>query len=101
VLHEFSRNLGGALAASFRPATLDGEVATLEPAKFVHPLVEGGQPWLKGNGIVAEDPDGPQFAFLGARRERPSRRRAADKHNEFAPSHDVSPTADFLWRCVS
>jgi hypothetical protein len=46
--NEFGRDLGEALAASLRPAILDADSATFDPAKFAQPLDKGGNPLAHG-----------------------------------------------------
>jgi hypothetical protein len=72
--------LGGELAASFRPAILDPEVAALDPAEFAEPLHKGGDPSAPGRGRGrAQDSDGRQLSRLlraPQAAKLPSRRRA-------------------------
>ena len=92
MLHELGRNLGDALGMSFRPAILDRDGATLDPAEFTQSLHKGGGPLNKRRSAIAQKPDGRQLARL----LRPRGQRARDcctakKCKEFAPSHEVSP----------
>jgi hypothetical protein len=43
-LDEFGRDLGGALGATLRPAILDRDSTTLDPAEFAQPLYKSGGP---------------------------------------------------------
>ena len=80
-----------ALAASLRPAILDRDGATLDPAELAQPLHKGGGPVAPVRSRArAQEADGRQLArLLRVRRERPSR-RAADERDELAPLHSVS-----------
>src|SRR5262249_24178140 len=93
---EFGCNLGIALVASLRPAILDCDGATFDPAELAQPLHKGG-------GIVApsssrgraHQPDGRQLAgLLRTRGERPHRRcRTAQTEDELAPFHSITSLA--------
>ena len=84
---ELGRDLGEALAASLRPAILDRDGATLDPAEFAQPLHKSGGPWAPGRRRGrAQEPDGRQLRrLLRTRRERPRCRRAAEQRDELAP----------------
>jgi hypothetical protein len=45
---ELGRDLGGAVGASLRPAILDRDSTTLDPAEFAQPLHKTGHPWAMG-----------------------------------------------------
>jgi hypothetical protein len=45
---ELGRDLSGPLAASLRPAMLDGDGATVNPAEFLQPLNKSGNPLAVG-----------------------------------------------------
>ena len=45
---ELGRNLGVAFVASLRPAILDRDGATLDPAEFAQSLHKSGEPWAVG-----------------------------------------------------
>ena len=45
---EFITLLGGALGATLRPAILDRDSTTLDPAEFAQPLHKTGHPWAMG-----------------------------------------------------
>jgi two-component system NtrC family sensor kinase len=47
-LNEFGRNISGALGAALRPAILDCDGTTFDPAKFMQPPYEGGNPLTIG-----------------------------------------------------
>ena len=70
---ELGRDLGVALVASLRPAILDRDGATLDPAEFAQSLHKGGGPLAPGRRRGrAQEPDGRQLRrLLRARRERP------------------------------
>src|SRR5262249_42292219 len=86
---------GGAIAASLRPAILDDEVATFDPAEYVQPLQKGGDPIAMGRKRSrAQEPDGRWLRrLLRARRERPSGYSAAEKCDEVPPPHGAYPKA--------
>lgn len=46
--NELSRYFGEALAAPLRPAILDRDGVTLDPAELVQSLHKGGYPWAPG-----------------------------------------------------
>ena len=83
------------LAASLRPANLDRDGATLDPAEFAQPLHKSGDPLARGGRrLPAQKPDGRQLPrLLRARRERPRRRRAAEQRDELAPLHSITSSA--------
>src|SRR6516162_5096834 len=93
---ELGNDLGGALAATLRPAILDGDVATLDPAEFSQSLHKSGSPSnLHRRRDCAQEPDGRQFSWLlRARRERPRHSRAAEQRNELATfDHSITSSA--------
>ena len=64
-LDQFGRDLGGALGATLRPAILDRDSTTLDPAEFAQPLHEGGDPLALGcRRGRAQVPDGRQPRWL-------------------------------------
>ena len=80
-------DLGVALRAALRPAILDRDVLTLDPAKFAKTRHKRSSPWSKGRSIRAQEPDGRQLArLLRARAARP-RGDGAQQGDELAPSH--------------
>src|SRR5262249_27978384 len=89
---ELGRDLGEALVASFPPAILDRDSATLDPAEFAQ------APHTSGNPLAVEcrracdkKSDRRQRAcLLRACRERPCR-RAAEQCDELAPPHGGLP----------
>src|SRR5262249_28877297 len=87
---ELGRDLGVALAASFRPANLDRNGAVLDPAEFAQTLYEPSEPLaLDRRRSRAQDADGRQLAcLLPARAEWP-RYGAAKCDDELAPSHEL------------
>jgi hypothetical protein len=64
MLHELGCNLGKALGTSFRPAILDRDVATLDPAEFTHSVHENSSPSTPDRSVIAQDRDGRQLACL-------------------------------------
>jgi hypothetical protein len=88
-LDELGRNLSGALAATLRPAILDRDSTTLDPAEFAKPLREGGDPLALGCGRSrAHVPDGRQLRrLLRVRRKWPRGRSAVEKRDELAAFH--------------
>ena len=84
---ELGRDLGEALGASLRPAILDRDGATLDPAEFAQPLHKSGDPWRHAIAGVPEPRNPMVGSFAGllrARRERPRGRRAAEQRDELA-----------------
>src|SRR5262249_12934500 len=79
-----------ALIASFRPAVLDRDGTTLDPAEFVQSLHKSSNPLAHGpSGTHAQEADGRHLALLRARRKRPSR-RAAEQRYERAAVHSIT-----------
>src|SRR5262249_15634533 len=100
---ELGGNLGIALAASLRPAILDLDGATLDPAKFAQPPDKSGGPLAHDRRRSrAQEPDGWQLSrLLRARRERPRGCRAAECGQQFPPSdgdcHTLLPREARKW----
>src|SRR5262249_26716368 len=92
---ELGRDLSKALVASFPPAILDRDIATVDPAKFAQSLHERGGPFASGRTrALAQEADGRQPPrLLRARRERPSCCRAAEQGDELAPFHSITSSA--------
>src|SRR5262249_16092429 len=86
---------GGALIASLRPAILDCDGATIDPAEFAQPLDKGGVPVSLGRRCArTQDSDGRHLrSLLRARRQRPRGSRAAEQRNELAPLHSITSSA--------
>ena len=79
---ELGRDLGEALAASLRPAILDRDRATFDPAEFAQSLHKSGGPWLAAAGVIApRNPMVGSFAGCCA--------RAASGHAAAAPPSSV------------
>ena len=80
---ELGRDLGVALAASLRPAILDRDGATLDPAEFAQPLHKSGDPYgSRAEGVAApRNPMVGSFAGCCA--------RAASGHAAAAPPSSV------------
>src|SRR5262249_35237627 len=76
---ELGREHGGAIAASLRPAILDDEVATFDPAEYAQPLQKSSDPMAMGRKRTrAQEPDGRWLRrLLRPRRRRPRGRREA------------------------
>src|SRR5262245_47583536 len=94
---QFRRALAHALGIARAPALLDAQIAADRPAQLLQRLPECG---IAGRhlrivcGETREHADAPHpLALLRARRERPRRRRAAEKRDEFAPSHSITSSA--------
>ena len=87
--HEFGCDLGVALGAALRPSILDRDRAALDPAAFAQPLHEGTDPMaVERRRARTQVANGRQLRrLLRARRERPSRRRAAEECDEVASFH--------------
>ena len=78
-------------AALPRPSGIDPHVAPIGPAQLLQPLQERRDAGLifrivRGCGHKHADAPHP-LGLLRARRERPRRRRAAEKRDELAPLH--------------
>ena len=87
---ELGRDLGVALGASLRPAILDRDGATLDPAEFAQALHKSGGPLARARRRVRAQETRWSAAcrLLRARRERPRRRRAAEQRDELAASDE-------------
>jgi hypothetical protein len=80
MLDELSCDFGDALGTSLRPAILDRDGATLDPADFAQSRHKRISPWTPARSIRAQETDGRQFtSLLRACRERPRHGGAADK----------------------
>src|SRR5262249_9733362 len=85
--NELRRDFAVALIASFRPAVLDRDGTTLDPAEFVQSLHKSSNPLAHGpSGTHAQEADGPHLALLRVRVDRPCGGRAAEKCDELATS---------------
>jgi hypothetical protein len=82
--------LGRTVGASLGPPRLDYNGAAFDPAEFVQPLGEGGEPTTPSQSRGwSEKSDGRQFGrLLGARRKRPY--EGGYCSNELAPPHEPS-----------
>src|SRR5262249_30415530 len=91
---KLGRELGGSVAAAFRPAILNREVTALDPAKFAQPLQKSGDPWAPGRGRGrAQKAEGRQLSgLLRARLERPCC-RAAEQRHKLASLHSIISSA--------
>src|SRR6516164_10839799 len=87
--NELRGDFAVALIASFRPAVLDRDGTTLDPAEFVQSLHKSSNPLAHGpSGTHAQEADGRQFSrLLRPRANRPCRRCAAESQDELAPPH--------------
>ena len=64
----------------FRRAVFDRDVLALDEADLLQALAEGGHKVRRvGEGRAADKPDHRHRRLLRARRERPPRRRAAER----------------------
>src|SRR6516225_1436852 len=91
-----ARLLGEALVASFPPAILDRDVATVDPAEFPQSLHKCVGQFASGRTrALAQETDGRQLArLLRSRRERPCSRCTTDERNELAaPHHSITSSA--------
>ena len=71
---------------ALRPSVFDGDIAMVNVARVVQALPERDQWGLElGGGLTVEEPDHRQRRLLRTHRERPCRRRAAERSDEFAP----------------
>src|SRR5262249_32442203 len=94
-LDEFGGNLRGALGSTLRPAILDRDRTTLNPAEFAQSLYKSGGPLaLSRRRGRAQVPDDRQLRrLLRARAERPRSCRAAEHRDERAPLHSITSSA--------
>src|SRR5215468_4272366 len=75
------------------PAVFDCDVLALDQAAVLEALTKCAEQMRVGGGRCAvEEADDRHRRLLRARRERP-RRRAAEKHDELAPSHSINSSA--------
>src|SRR5262245_48606463 len=71
-----------------RPAIFDRDILALDIAGFIQALTERGREGHIARSCRAvEKPDHRHRRLLRARRERPRRRRAAEKRDELAAPH--------------
>ena len=80
------------------PASIDAHVAAVGPAQLLQPLQERRDAGLRiadrPRRELDEHADAPHpLALLRARRERPRRRRTAEKRDELAPPHSITSSA--------
>ena len=87
---ELGRDLGEALGASFRPAILDRDRPTLDPAEFMQSLRKSGDPFAGGRTrALTRKPNSPQLpGLLAVRLKRPRDRRAAEQGDELAATDE-------------
>src|SRR5262249_28743704 len=92
--NELRGDFAVALIASFRPAVLDRDGTTLDPAEFVQSLHKSSNPLAHGpSGTHAQEADGRQLSrLLRARRKRPGR-RGAEQRDELAAFHSTTSSA--------
>src|SRR5262249_9431195 len=83
---ELGRYLGISLIAALCPAILYPEISSVAPAEFPKPSHKRTGPGAPGSGRARpEEADNWRLKWLlRARRERPRRRRAAEKRDELA-----------------
>src|SRR6516165_8907549 len=75
-----------------RPTIFNCDVAAFDIADLAEPATEtGGDVYIGGLGAAAEKADHRHPALLRPRRQRPSRRRAAEKRDEVAAFHGSLP----------
>src|SRR6516225_3414657 len=87
-----------ALIASFRPAVLDRDGTTLDPAEFVQSLHKSSNPLAHGpSGTHTQEADGRHLALLRACRDGPSSGSAAEQQYELAAlqprDHSITSSA--------
>ena len=92
---QFLRKHLHALDVASAPAIVDMDVVTLDPTQLIEPLAERRIPSLYlhiGLGECSKRTNPPHtLGLLSVRSERPSDRPAAEKCDEFAPSHLPPP----------
>src|SRR5262249_49570189 len=94
--HSAANQVGGecwqSVETTFGPAIFDRDVAAFDIAGFVETSPDG----VKSAGFTiraAEQPNHRHCRLLRARRERPRRRRAAEKRYELATPHSITSSA--------
>src|SRR5262249_32213376 len=90
-LHELGRDLGVAFGASLRPAILDRNIATLDPAEFAQSLHKSSGPGLQAEGVP--EPKNPMVGSLP-----PCCARAAWSHAAAAPPSSVMNSRRLITR---
>ena len=91
---EVSHERGRAVVLAVEPVVLHGHVLALDVAGVVEGLPERSAA-VRGflGRLAADEPNHWHRRLLRVCRERPRRRRAAEKRDEIAASHDVQPPA--------
>src|SRR5439155_17260535 len=91
---EIGRKCGQPLIASLRPPVLDREVLSLDIAGFAQSLAEGGEiGCARARRGAIEEADHRHRLLLRPGGQRPQRRRAAEKREEFSPPHSMTSSA--------
>src|SRR5262249_34711077 len=96
--NQFGRIFAHAHGVAQWPTILDSYIAAVGPTQLLQALDECGQPG-KTFGIIRCEPaqenaDPPHALRLGARRDRPRHRRAAEQRDELAPpDHSMTSSA--------
>src|SRR5262249_24340143 len=86
-------DLSVARGTSLRPAILDRDGATFNPAEFTQSLHKSSSPGTPDRSVRAQEPDRRQLPrLLRACRQRP-RRRAADERDELSSPHSITSSA--------
>src|SRR5262245_41701050 len=94
-MHERGRKARQPVVLTICPAVVDHDVLTLDKASFVQSLANDGDKMGIGSGRTAtEESNHRRPTLLRPRRERPSRRRAAEQRDELAArAHSITSLA--------
>jgi hypothetical protein len=85
---QICRQLWKPIDVTVRPAILDGDILPLDETRFFQALPECDDEVRRvGGRCDPQEADHRHGCLLGACDARPSRRRAAEKRDEIAPSH--------------
>src|SRR6516162_461894 len=86
--HQIGRERGQAILVTISPAVLDREIGALDKAALLEPAMESCQPLRKRTERLAvEESNHRHPRLLRPRRQRPSRRRTAEKGDEVTALH--------------
>src|SRR5262249_8460555 len=92
--YQISRQLRQPIGPAFRPAELNPHVLAFDVAFFIQTSTVCAQiRRSRSRRLKAEKADHRRCRLLRPRRERPSRRRAAEQRDERAPSHSITSSA--------
>src|SRR5215470_7672814 len=75
------------------PTILDRDILTIDVTGLPHAAIECSELLAPGSGRAAVEESDNRHRLLRARRERPSRRGAAQQRDELAPLHSITSSA--------